>query len=140
MPDTQTTAADVIASANAARQNLANLERELQDDIDTIDFAAFKAKRPLTPEEIARRRDLRGTQGEVREGFRVLAFVTARRLDETAEVKKLLRDITTINAGLQDDLAKLKKLEKYAKIAAKVADTLAKAAEKLAAAAAKALI
>ena len=41
---------------------------------------------------------------------------------------------------LGDDLAKLKKLEKYAKIAAKVADTLAKAAERLAQAAAKALI
>jgi len=140
MATEQLSAADVIASANTARQNLANLERELQDEIDAIDFTAFKAKRQLTDEENARRRERRATQGEVREGFRVLAFVTARRLDETTEVKKLLRDITTINSGLQDDLAKLKKLEKYAKIAAKVADTLAKAAERLAQAAAKALI
>jgi hypothetical protein len=82
---------------------------------------------------------LRATQAEVREQFKVLAFVTAQRLDSTEEVSSLLRQIQTINAGLKDDLARLKKIERYAAIAAKVADAIAKATEKLAAIAAKGL-
>lgn len=122
----------VVADTDAARDALAVLERELQEGIDAIDFEAFKAGRPLTAGELERRRELRATQGEVRDGFKVLAFVTAQRLDETAEVSQLLRQMEIVNAGLEDDLEKLGKLKKYAEIAAKVADTLAKAAANLA--------
>lgn len=140
MTDKKPTVAQVVANANAARQQLALLERELQEDIDAIDFKAFKEKRDSTAAEIAQRKELRATQAEVREDFKVLAFVTAQRLDDTAEVAQLLRQMQVINAGLDDDLARLKKIEKYAKIAAKVADTTAKAAEKLAALAAKGVV
>ena len=67
----------------------------------------------------------------------MLAFVTAQRLDNTAEIDHLLRQVQAINAGPVDDLNRLKKIERYAEIAAKVADGLARAAEKLARLAAK---
>ena len=133
------TAAQVVAEANNARQQLATLEQQLQAGIDDIDFAAFQEGRQMTGAEIDKRKKLRATQAEVREQFKVLAFVTAQRLDSTEEVSSLLRQIQTINAGLSDDLGRLKKLERYAVIAAKVADAIAKATEKLAAIAAKGL-
>lgn len=131
--------AQVVAEANNARQQLALLERQLQEEIDDIDFAAFKAKRQLTAAEVEKRKQLRSTQAEVREQFKVLAFVTAQRLDNAEEVSLLLRQMHSINAGLKDDLARLKRIERYAKIAAKVADAIAKATAKLAAIAAKGL-
>ena len=137
MPGRKPTVAQVVSSANTARQQLALLERELQEGIDAIDFKAFREKRAPTAAEIEKRKQLRVTQAEVREDFRVLAFVTAQRLDDTAEVEQLHRQMQMINAGLKDDLAKLKRIEKYAKTAAKVADALAKAAGKLADLAAK---
>ena len=94
-------------------------------------------RRAPSDAEQKRRKALRATQAEVREDFRVLAFVTAQRLDDTVEVEQLNRQIQMINAGLKDDLSKLKRVEKYAKTAAKVSDALAKAADKLADLAAK---
>ena len=93
----------------------------------------------MTAAEVDKRKALRATQAEVREQFKVLAFVTAQRLDQTEEVSSLLRQIQAINSGLKDDLGRLKKIERYAATAAKVADALAKATEKLAAIAAKGL-
>jgi chromosome segregation ATPase len=131
------TAAQVVAEANNARQQLATLEQQLQAGIDDIDFTAFQQGRQMTSAETDKRRKLRATQAEVREQFKVLAFVTAQRLDQTEEVSALLRQIQAINSGLKDDLARLKKIERYAATAAKVADAIAKATEKLAAIAAK---
>ena len=139
MPSNLPTAAQVIAESNNARQQLATLEQKLQAGIDDIDFTAFKAGRQMTPAEIDKRKQLRATQAEVREQFKVLAFVTAQRLDQTEEVSSLLRQIQAINSGLKDDLARLKKIERYAATAAKVADAIAKATEKLAAIAATGL-
>lgn len=139
MPRRLPTAAEVVAEANKARQQLATLEQKIQEDIDDIDFTAFRDGRQLTAGEIAKRKQLRATQGEVRDQFKVLAFVTAKRLDETEEVSLLLREIDTINAGLQDDFRRLKRIERYAKVTAQVADAVAKATAKLAAIAAKGL-
>ncbi|GAB4353944.1 MAG: hypothetical protein Kow00114_03450 [Kiloniellaceae bacterium] len=132
MSDRLPTVAEVVADADAARDRLAALERALQDEIDDIDLGAFQAGRDMTPAEVARCKQLRATQAEVREDFKILAFVTAKRLDNSTEVGNLLRQLKLINAGLEDDLQQLRDLERYAAIAAKVTDTLAKAAEKLA--------
>ena len=140
MSNGKPTVAEVVAEANAARESLAALERDLQEDIDAIDLTAFKEKRDRTAAELAKRKELRASQSEVREGFKVLAFVTAQRLDDTVEVQHLIRKMDDVNAGLQDDLDRLKKIEKYAAIAAKVADTLAKVGEKLAKVAAKGIV
>lgn len=132
MSNRRPTVAQVVAQANAAREELAKLDRDLQEGIDEIDFTAFRERRERTDAEMELRKSLRAAQAEARESFTVLAFVTAQRLDDTAEVEHLIHRMEDINAGLQDDLDGLKKLEKYAKIAAKVADALAKGAEKLA--------
>lgn len=131
--------AEVVAEANAARSELAALERELQDGIDEIDLTAFREDRGRTAAELARRKELRASQAEVREGFKVLAFVTAQRLDDTAEVEQLIRQMNDVNAGLHDDLERLKRVVKYAETAARVADALARAGEKLAKIAAEGL-
>jgi hypothetical protein len=127
-----TTVAEVVADANTTRQSLATLEHDLQDGIDAIDFAAFNEQRDLTAKEITQRRKLRATQAEVRDSFRILAFVTAQRLDDTDEVTQLLRQIQVVNAGLDDDLERLQKVAKFATTAAEVADGLAKVAADLA--------
>jgi hypothetical protein len=67
-----------------------------------------------------------------------LAFVTAARLDNSDDVKQLREKLKSINANLNDDLERLKKIAIYAAIAAQVADGLAQLAEQVAAAAAKA--
>lgn len=133
------TVAQVVAESNNARHQLATLEQQLQAGIDDIDFVAFREGRQMTADEIDQRKRLRATQAEAREQFKVLAFVTAQRLDQTDEVSALLRQMQAINSGLKDDLARLKKIERYAAIAAKVADATAKATEKLASIAAKGL-
>ena len=133
MPARKPTAAQIIAQAKAARAELAKLESDLQEEIDGLDFSAFKEKRNLTAAEFKQRKSRRATQAEIREAFKILAFVTAQRLDNSDEVARLSHQMKTINGGLKDDLDRLKKIEKYAQIAAKVADALAKAAAKLAA-------
>jgi len=137
MNDRVPTVQEVVAEAMNARQQLAALEQKLQEEIDEIDFTAFREQRQLTADEGVRRRSLRSTQGEVRDQFAVLAYVTARRLDETNEVAQLLRQMQTINAGLQDDFDRLRRLQRYSAIAERVADAAAQATAKLAAIAAK---
>lgn len=131
-PPKRLTVDEIIADANAARQALAEMERELQDGIDEIDFKAFQADRDLTDKEMNQRKKLRATLGEVRDGFRVLAFVTAQRLDNSAEAEQLARQMQIINTGLEDDLARLKKIAKFAAGAAQVANGLAKVVRTLA--------
>ena len=140
MSDGTPSAAEVIADADAARAELAALERAAQDEIDDIDLSAFQNDRELTAEEIGRCKELRATQAEVREDFRILAFVTVRRLDRSDDVQQLLRQLTLINAGLDDDMQRLRELERYAAIAAKVTEALAKVTEKLAKIAAKGIV
>lgn len=121
-----------IASADVSRQRLAKLDRQLQEEIDAIDFTAFKEGRSLTANEVEQRKKWRATQGEILDEFKVLAFFTAQRLDESDEVAQLLHRLEIINTGLQDDLERLKQIEKFATIAAQVADSIAKTAERLA--------
>jgi hypothetical protein len=126
------TVQEIVADATAAENELGVLERKLQDEIDAIRRTAFLEDRALTDAEIERRKELLATQGEVREAVKVLAFMTVQRLSKSEDVKNLLHQMEMVNAGLQDDLAKLEKVKKVAETAAKVADTLAKAGEKLA--------
>jgi hypothetical protein len=122
----------IVEDANAVRLELATLDHALQQEIDAIDFKAFKAARLPTDQETEQRKKLRATQGEIGEAFVVLGFVTAQRLDNSAEAAHLLRQLQVINAGLEDDLDRLERLEKFAETAATVADALAKATAKIA--------
>lgn len=123
---------DIVNSARAARRSLSDLEQRLQDEIDSIDFAAFREDRGLTPAEAAKRTQMRASQAEVRDAFVQLAFVTVSRLDDSAEVAALSGRMERINRGLADDLERLNRVAKFAKTVAKVADGVARVAALLA--------
>ena len=125
------TIAEITADSDAALQKLSGIEHGLMADIQHMAFVAFKAKRDFTLAEIAERRKLRAKLTECREGVAVLAIVTADRLDSSEEVKDLLREMRAVNTGLQKDLAELKKIEKYATIAAQAAEFLNKSVDRL---------
>lgn len=126
------TSDDIIAEARSARRELADLDQQIQEQIDQIDFDAFRDRRDLTPEERSLRQERRANQAEVREAYVSLAYVTLRRLDESDEVKRLQQKMKEINLGLSDDLDRLKRIERYAEVAAKIADSIAKIAAKVA--------
>ena len=123
---------EILAQANAARRDLADLERELQEEIDEIDFLLFQENRPPTTGERALRKARRAAQAEVRAASTELVFVTLRRLGESDEVARLQRKMNEINSGLDDDLNQLGDIVRYAEMAAKVADGIAKVVDKLA--------
>jgi hypothetical protein len=123
---------EITAEAKVARQNLADLETELQEEIDEIRFRAFKEGRPMTDAERATRNDRRAQKSEAREAYVALSFMTLQRLNQSEEVKQLTLKINEIDQGLVGDLDDLKKIERYADTAAKVADGLANIATNIA--------
>ena len=122
----------ITAEAKVARQNLADLETELQEEIDEIRFRAFQEGRPMTDAERATRNDRRAQKSEAREAYVALTFVTLQRLNQSEEVKQLTQKINEINQGLADDLDGLKKIARYADTAAKIAESLANIAKNVA--------
>lgn len=123
---------EIAASVETVRSELGKLELELQEEIDEIRISAARAGRSLNPEELRRLKELRAEKAEARQVFTDLVFFTLRRLNESDEIADLQRKMDGINSALRDDLEDLKRIERYAAIAAKVADALAKATEKLA--------
>lgn len=116
----------IVAEATASRTALAELDHQIQTEIDEIVLGAAKAGRPLSDDDKARRKSLRADQMEVQAAFRELAFATLARLDNSADVADLKGRLVAINADLGDDLRRLKKIVRYAEVAAKVADGLAR--------------
>ncbi len=127
---------EIIADAKATRRDLADLEQELQEEIDAIRFRAFQEGRAMTAEEQATRNERRAQKAEARAVYMDLTFVTLQRLNESDELKQLARKMDEVNRGLSDDLDQLKQIAGYAETAAKVADGIAKVAEKVVALAA----
>ena len=68
----------------------------------------------------------------MRDGYKELAYVTLRRVDNSDEVKSLLNRMKQVNNGLADDLQELKKIEAFAEKAAKTADAIANVVGKVA--------
>ena len=134
------TAQAIVAEATTSRAHLAELDHQLQDEIDAIALGAAKEKRALSDDEKRRRETLRAEQREVQEAFKALAFVTLARLDQSGDVKALKAQMDLVTDLLSEDLARLKDVARFAAIAAKVADGLAQLAEKVAALAAKGVI
>lgn len=122
----------IVAEAMTSRMRLLDLDHELQSEIDEIVLGAARAGRPLTSEEKVRRKARRASQSDVGRAFKTLAFVTLARLDNSADVIELKGKLDKVNADLVDDLQRLKNIERYAAIAAQVADGLAKLAEQVA--------
>jgi hypothetical protein len=74
----------------------------------------------------------RAEKAEARGVLTDLVFFTLIRLNESDEIAELQRKMDGINGALRDDLEDLKRIERYAATAAKIADALAKATDKLA--------
>lgn len=125
-------AQDILTTAKEARKNLAELKQDLQDEINEINFAAFRDNRVMNAEERKRRASRRSSHTEIREAYVVLAYVTLKHLDELDEVKELQAKMNAINDGLSDDLDRLKKIEKYAGTIARITDQFANIVEKAA--------
>lgn len=127
-----TAAAEIKAGALKARQEILKLDNQIHEEVAALEFAAFKDDRQPTAVELKKQAELERTQQELRKQLKILGFVTASKLDNSDDVSRLLERMQTVNAGLEDDLARLKKIERFAKIAAQVADAVAKVAERLA--------
>ncbi len=126
------TVAEIMADAKAQRENLEELERSLQADIKHIDRLAFMESRALTDDEKAQRAALRASQEKVGAAYVEWAYLTSKRLDDSAEVDIIKAKIDAVNVSLADDLGRLKNVERYAEIAAKVAEGAVKIAGKIA--------
>ena len=126
------TADEIIAEAKAARGNLAELEKKLQEEIDEIEDRVFQERRNLTDKEKTTRNARQAEMKKARATYIAMTFVTLQHLNESEELKKLNQKMDEINKSLADDLNHLKQIERYAKIAAKVADGVGKVAEKMA--------
>jgi hypothetical protein len=129
----------IEATAQRARNAIATLQKQLQEEQRDINRTAFFAGRPLTAEEQARIAEIGIAFKKSNDALVELAFVTLQNLDDSQEVQLLQTRMTGINAGLSVDLDKLKDIQAVSATAARVADTVAKVAAevaKLAAAAA----
>lgn len=126
------TVAEIMVDAKAQRENLEELERSLQADIKQIDRLAFMESRALTADEKAHRAALRASQEKVGAAYVEWAYLTLKRLDDSAEVDIIKEKIDAVNISLADDLGRLKNVERYAEIAAKVAEGAVKIAGKIA--------
>ncbi len=132
------TANQIIADAKAARQTLGELERQLQEEIDEIRRKAVFEGRDMTQDEHDLRDERKAQLAKARKAFQDLVFVNLQRLDNSDDVKQMQAKMNEINVEIADDLAKLKRIERHAQTAAKIADVVAKATAKLAELAAKA--
>jgi hypothetical protein len=121
-------AGTIIPEATKCRSGLTELAHQLQTEIDEIVLAAAKAGRPLSDDDKARREARRADQRKVQAAFKELAFATLERLNNSADVVELKGRLDAINGSIGDDLVRLKKVAKHAKVAAKVADGLAELA------------
>lgn len=124
---------EVRATFDAGRAGISALDQALAAERTTIRREAFHAGRQLTPEEIARRKEIGATRTELAEALEVLALSTIDELENAEDLDNLLHSINSVNQQLDDDLAGLQGLVDYAEAAATVAESIAEAVEKLAA-------
>ena len=126
------TIAEVKKAFQDARASIADLDQKLAAERKKIKVTAFRAGRPLTAAEIARRKEIAATRLELAEALQVLALKTIRSLEIAEDVDDLIREIGAVNQQLEDDLARLGEVASHAATAARVVEGLAKLAAKLA--------
>ena len=123
----------IVAASKDAHDALVRLDKEIEEQIDALDRRAFargrKQNKPpiYEPGETAQRKRLRDSQSEFADSIIILAAVTAAELSNSNAVAGLRDSIQTINAGLQENLNRLGKIENFAEKAATVAASVEKA-------------
>lgn len=127
---------EIFEEAKVARRELADLEHELQEEIDEIRFRAFEEGRAMTEDEKKTRDLRRAEKAEARDAYVAMTFITLQRLNHAEELKHLIRRMEEINLNLKDDLDHLRNISRYAELAARVGDAVAGVAQSVAAIAA----
>src|SRR5215471_190762 len=94
---TRETARQIVDEATKSRANLAELDHQIQEEIDEIVLKAARNNRPLSEVEKNRRKALRADQFEVEEAFTELAFATLARLNQSSDVEELKAKLDAIN-------------------------------------------
>ena len=122
---------EVRATFDAARLEISELDQALAAERKEIRHAAFHAQRPLTDEEIARRRAIAVTRSELADALETLALSTFDSVESADDLEDLLHAINSINQQLDDDISRLMEVANYAESAAKVAESIADVAAKL---------
>lgn len=126
-----TTIAEVKASFEDQLQAIFVLDQTLSAERSALKRKAFAEGRPLTADEVKRRKEIAATRGELAEAMEVLALDTVDALENSSDVDKLLSNINAVNQQLKDDLDRLKKIEENAAKVEAVAKGLASVTGKL---------
>lgn len=125
-------AQEIIDSGTAAFSALTAVDNSLEmEKQEILDRAFREGNRPLRKAEEKRCNELDSDQMKVRRDQMLLSFETLRKLDLSQDMLRLKADIERVNGGVQGTLDRLKKIERYAAVAAKAVDALAKAADKV---------
>lgn len=111
---------DILAERSALRSLLASMDSELQSQVEEINDAIFRSGDPPTQATKDKRSKLRASQAELGRLFKMLAFVTATRLDSSDKVSRLLADLGEINQEIQDEIEWLGELQETAEAAAQL--------------------
>ena len=122
---------EVSAAFDAARREISDLDQALAEERTAIRRKAFRDQRPLTDEEIARRKAIAASRLELVDALETLTFSTLKAMENADDLDDLLHAINSVNQQLDDDLSRLAEIVNYAQSAAKVAESIASAAEKL---------
>jgi hypothetical protein len=126
-----TTIAEVKETFETELQAIFFLDQTLAEERSAIKMKAFAEDRPLTDEEVSRRKEIAATRGELAEAMEALALDTVNALENASDVDDLLSNIKAVNQQLKDDLDRFKQLEETAAKAEAVAKGMAGVIEKL---------
>ena len=126
-----TTIAEVKEAFEAELYAIFSLDQTLAEERSAIKRKAFVEGRPLTADEVERRKEIVATRGELAEAMEVLGLDTVNALENASDVDALLDSIGVVNQQLADDLERLKQIEEKAKKAEAVAKGLVEVTTKL---------
>ena len=122
---------EIRALFDDARATIATLDQELAAERSTIRKTAFLDGRPLTPDEITRRKELAATRTELADALETLAESTINSIETDEGLKDVIHAVQSVNLQLEDDLDRLRKVERHAQNAASVAAGLTRVVDLL---------
>ena len=124
---------DIIDDVRAAQDKIDALDDQLQDQIEDIKLAAARQKRQTSDAEAAQIEAIEADIAKLADARQALDIDALIRLDRSGDVAAIKRTLTDTSDGLADTLDRLKRIARFAVIAAQVADGLAQLAAKAAA-------
>ena len=124
---------DIIDDVRAAQDKIDALDDQLQDQIEEIKLGAARQKRQTSDAEAAQIEAIEADIAKLADARQALDIDALIRLDRSGDVAAIKQTLTAANDGLAGTLDRLKRIARFAAIAAQVADGLAQLAAKAAA-------